>query len=231
MLSFLSQAVHLFSWLSASNRLCSESIPGRSHLDWKMLPLSSDIEGSKTLENKHGLSRCLHVLSTVDAGGVQQHLMLPGPACRQHCAFAEPLLRPQLLFPQYSCSTSSHRGAAGSRHHLCQACHCRWRGTHLRLQACALYHEQCICAIVGQSYVAASVLSIKEDSLQPMGASLVNHMGDCRFSGEEMLPCNCGALTCRGTVNQQSDDEEEALIVPVHQLKPFKCSLVDQAAG
>jgi hypothetical protein len=32
---------------------------------------------------------------------------------------------------------------------------------------------------------------------------------DYRFSGDEQLPCNCGAATCRGFVNVDADDDDE----------------------
>ena len=48
-----------------------------------------------------------------------------------------------------------------------------------------------------------------------------------RFSGEEVLPCNCGAVSCRRTVNYNSDDEGDHLLAPRHQLRRFKPSLLE----
>ncbi len=36
---------------------------------------------------------------------------------------------------------------------------------------------------------------------------------DYRFNGDEKLPCNCGAATCRGFVNVR-DEDDGVLLVP-----------------
>lgn len=43
---------------------------------------------------------------------------------------------------------------------------------------------------------------------------------DYRFSGDEKLPCNCGARLCRGFVNVPEEHEHDAgvLVVPRSQL-------------
>ncbi|KAK9830592.1 hypothetical protein WJX81_002721 [Elliptochloris bilobata] len=46
---------------------------------------------------------------------------------------------------------------------------------------------------------------------------------DYRFSGEEMLPCHCGASRCRGTVNAPAA-ADEALALPRRCLKPWRLS-------
>ena len=48
---------------------------------------------------------------------------------------------------------------------------------------------------------------------------------DYRFNGDELLPCNCGAASCRGLVNIPDDDEEQqgrTLWVPRAQLAAAK---------
>lgn len=44
----------------------------------------------------------------------------------------------------------------------------------------------------------------------------------CRFSGEEQLPCNCGAATCRGFVNlPKASADSDVQLVLRSRLKPF----------
>ena len=43
----------------------------------------------------------------------------------------------------------------------------------------------------------------------------------CRFSGEEMLPCHCGAPRCRGTVNAPAA-ADGVLALPRRCLKPWR---------
>ena len=47
---------------------------------------------------------------------------------------------------------------------------------------------------------------------------------DYRFCGDEQLPCNCGAASCRGQVNEQQAGagRDRRLVVPRSQLKPHK---------
>ena len=58
------------------------------------------------------------------------------------------------------------------------------------------------------------------------GTTLVLQVGeeltyDYRFCGEEQLPCNCGAATCRGRVNEKPPNWDE-LVVPLSQLRPYR---------
>lgn len=42
----------------------------------------------------------------------------------------------------------------------------------------------------------------------------------CRFTGEEQLPCFCGAAACRGWVNSlAAADLSEAMLVPKSELE------------
>ncbi|KAI8470341.1 MAG: putative SET-domain transcriptional regulator [Monoraphidium minutum] len=58
---------------------------------------------------------------------------------------------------------------------------------------------------------------------------------DYRFAGEEKLPCNCGAPTCRGMVNAPADDEGGAapagLRVRRRDLQPVGAGGVAATAG
>ena len=42
-----------------------------------------------------------------------------------------------------------------------------------------------------------------------------------RFSGKERLPCNCGAVNCRGYVNKAAVQEEVGVQVTRSRLKPY----------
>jgi hypothetical protein len=52
---------------------------------------------------------------------------------------------------------------------------------------------------------------------------------DYRFCGKEQLPCNCGAATCRGSVNEKAPGWDEVWVRP-SELRPFQKKAVAQAA-
>ncbi|KAK9809202.1 hypothetical protein WJX72_011258 [[Myrmecia] bisecta] len=57
---------------------------------------------------------------------------------------------------------------------------------------------------------------------------------DYRFCGDEQLPCNCGAATCRGHVNEKARPVQHEELVPRHRLKPYnakKAAAKLQTAG
>ena len=45
-------------------------------------------------------------------------------------------------------------------------------------------------------------------------------IADCRFSGDEKLPCNCGALNCRGFVNVAEAAGTASVVAPRATLEP-----------
>ena len=57
----------------------------------------------------------------------------------------------------------------------------------------------------------------------PAGAELTY---DYRFAGEQRLPCNCGAATCRGFVNEPRScgDGDGRLLLPAAALRPVRPS-------
>lgn len=44
---------------------------------------------------------------------------------------------------------------------------------------------------------------------------------DYRFSGDEVLTCNCGAQACRGRVNKPASDAPHALLLPWSEVEPL----------
>ncbi len=56
---------------------------------------------------------------------------------------------------------------------------------------------------------------------------------DYRFSGDDKLPCNCGATECRGFVNKEQDVNSllaRLELAPLSKLKPLICRIVSSAA-